>query len=286
MRTSFFLALAYIVASVWAGGYQGCLERVLLFYAYQIDGLNDPKDQTLGFRCKKWDDKSNSCVNNDWVACKGKGGGRCNFNELMASLGKSRPTDKLVGPPGADQNTATPDIQETAKALYKQYTTPPNKKVTNFPPYKAMKGADSNFNDYTLKLGKVVNDAWRHKTDANKNLWDGFDASLEKINIARAGDHGPFLIKEVEAKLGKPNGMEIKLMNLGDNPISNPTTQWETVDWKATADAAKTKGIKDVDKLIRDVRTRWYTNDKSAGDHYAVFKTYKRIGDQARSCRK
>ncbi|GFG26430.1 hypothetical protein IFM61606_06411 [Aspergillus udagawae] len=286
MKTSFFLALAYIAASVWAGGYQGCLERVLFFYAYQIDGLNDPEDQTLGFKCKKWDDKIRSCVNNEWIACRGRGGGRCNFNELMATLGKSRSTDKLVGPPEADQDTARPNIQETAKALYTKYTTPPNKKVTNFPPYKAMKGASGDFNAYTLKLGNLVKDAWLHKTDANKHMWDDFDDTLEKINIARAGDHGPYLIKEVKAKLGMPNEMDIKLMNLGDNPISNPTTQWETVDWKATADAAKAKGINNVDKLIKDVRTHWYTTDKSASEHYALFKAYKRVGDLMQSCRR
>ncbi|GFF62613.1 hypothetical protein IFM60648_00667 [Aspergillus lentulus] len=266
MKSSFFLALAYIAASVWAAGYQGCLERVLFFYAYQIDGLNDPEAQTLGFKCKKWDDKTGSCVNNEWVACRSRDGGRCNFNELMASLGKTRPNESLVGPPGADQNTARPNIQETAKTLY-------------------TKGASGDFNAYTLKLGNLVKDAWLHKTDANKHMWDDFDATLEKINIARAGDHGPFLIEEVKAKLGIPNEMEIKLMNLGANPISNPTTQWETVDRKATADAAKAKGISNVDKLIKDVRTHWYTTDKSASEHYALFKTYKRVGDLMQSCR-
>ncbi|GIK03430.1 hypothetical protein Aspvir_007499 [Aspergillus viridinutans] len=285
MKTSFFLALAYIAASVWAGGYQGCLERVLFFYAYQIDGLNDPVDQTLGFKCKRWNDRTRSCVNNDWVACKGRGGGRCNFNELMASIGKSRPTDKLVGPPGSDQNTARPDIQETAKALYTKYTSTPNGKVTNFPPYKAMKGANGDFNTYTLKLGELVNNMG-HRTDANKHLWEGFDNTLEKIKVARAGDHGPFLIEAAEARLGQPNGMDIKLMNLGDNPLSNPTTQWETVDWKATAEAAKTKGIENVDKLIKDFRTAFYTNIKSAREHYALFKTYKRVGDQVQLCRR
>lgn len=148
-----------------------------------------------------------------------------------------------------------------------------------------MKGASGDFNAYTLKLGILVKDAWLHKTDANKHMWDDFDATLEKINIARAGDHGPFLSEEVKAKLGIPNEMDIKLMNLGPSPISNPTTQWETVDWKATADAAKAKGISNVEKLIKDVRTHWYTTDKSASEHYALFKTYKRVGDLMQSCR-
>ncbi|KAF7167905.1 hypothetical protein CNMCM6106_003275 [Aspergillus hiratsukae] len=253
MRTSSFLSLVYLAASVCAGGYQGCLERLLLFYAYQINGLNDPKDQTLGFKCKNWDNKAQNCVNDEWEACKGKGGGRCNFNELMATLGFSRTNDKLVGPSGADQNTATPDIEETAKRVCKHYTTPPNK-----------------------------------KTDENKHLWDGFDHTLDKVNIARAGDHGKFLISAAEDKLGKPNGMDIKRVKLGVNPLDGKP--WETVDWKATADACKAKPIKDCDRLIRDFRNDWYTNektrDKRARDHYVLFKSYKRIGDQARSCRK
>jgi lambda repressor-like predicted transcriptional regulator len=39
MRVSLFLALSYLSTAVWAGGYQGCLERVWLFQAYEIDAL-------------------------------------------------------------------------------------------------------------------------------------------------------------------------------------------------------------------------------------------------------
>jgi hypothetical protein len=56
MRTSFLLTVAYLIASAFAGGYQGCLERVLLFYAYQIDQLNPLEEQTLGWRC--WSSRS------------------------------------------------------------------------------------------------------------------------------------------------------------------------------------------------------------------------------------
>lgn len=99
---------------------------------------------------------------------------------------------------------------------------PPNKGVPNFPPYKAMRGASDNFNQYIEKLGTVVNNARRsHGTSANKHLWDGFDATLEKIDIARTGDHGPYLIKEAEETLGK-KGFDIKRQKVGINPISNP----------------------------------------------------------------
>jgi len=104
----------------------------------------------------------------------------------------------------------------------------------------------------------VVNDAWRlHGTTANKHLSDGFDAALDKIKIARTGDHGPYLIKKAKEDLGK-RGIDIKRQKLGINPISNPPAQWETVDWAATSQAAKAKGIPDVDKEIRQFRHNWY----------------------------
>ncbi|KAK4072793.1 hypothetical protein Purlil1_13271 [Purpureocillium lilacinum] len=138
-----------------------------------------------------------------------------------------------------------------------------------------MRGASDNFNQYIEKLGTVVNNARRsHGTSANKHLWDGFDATLEKIEIARTGDHGPYLIKEAEETLGK-KGFDIKRQKLGINPISNPPTQWETVDWAATSQAAKAKGIPDVDKLIREFRYEWYKGPRANGDarkHYVGCK--------------
>ena len=134
----------------------------------------------------------------------------------------------------------------------------------------------------------MVNDAWRqHGTPANKHLWVGFDAALDKIETARTGDHDPFLIQRAEEKLGN-KGFDIKRQKLGVNPISNPPTQWETVDWAATSQAAKAKGIPDVDKQIREFRYDWYKGpqaDSDARKHYVVFKSYKRVKDQSVSCR-
>jgi hypothetical protein len=124
MRISFLLTVAYLIATVFAGGYQGCLERVLLFYAYQIDQLNPLEEQTLGWRCRRWRgrDRTNyipaHCDDDDWERCRGAGGGKCSFNELMVFLGKLRQNDQVVGPPGADQDTTTPDIRTTAIRLY------------------------------------------------------------------------------------------------------------------------------------------------------------------------
>jgi hypothetical protein len=49
--------------AAWAGGYQGCLERVWLYQAYLIDSLNDYDDQTIGWQCKgkNWDRDAKKC---------------------------------------------------------------------------------------------------------------------------------------------------------------------------------------------------------------------------------
>jgi hypothetical protein len=61
MRVSLFLALSYLSTAVWAGGYQGCLERVWLFQAYEINALNPASDQQIGFRCRRWNDATHTC---------------------------------------------------------------------------------------------------------------------------------------------------------------------------------------------------------------------------------
>lgn len=40
----------------------------MLFYTYQIDGLNPPSKRTLGWGCKKWDDDDNGgkCRKYEW----------------------------------------------------------------------------------------------------------------------------------------------------------------------------------------------------------------------------
>lgn len=143
-----------------------------------------------------------------------------------------------------------------------------------------MKGADQDFVKYTLRVGELVALASKHKDDStNKHLFDGFQSSLDQINEARAGDHGPYLIEAAEEKLGKPNDIEIKKRDLGDNPISDPSEKWQTVDWAATSRAAQAKGISNVNKLITDFRSNWYGKNTKAREHFAVFRTYKRVGN-------
>ncbi|KAF2809812.1 uncharacterized protein BDZ99DRAFT_345753, partial [Mytilinidion resinicola] len=250
MRVSLFLALSYLSAAVWAGGYQGCLERVWLFQAYEIDALNPEMDQTLGFRCSRWNDGTKQC-DGDWNPCRSRAGTRCNFDELTHFMGNA-PTPR--GWQVLDPATRRLDTQRTAENCYRIFTTRGRGRVPNFPPYSAMKNTYE-YNDYLIKLTKKVNDVWMKKsTVANKQLWEDFDSTREKISVARAGDHGPYLLNAARASLG--GTMTIHTQNLGNNPATGAV--WETVDWKETASQARTSGIADAQTRIRDFLDSWY----------------------------
>lgn len=112
------------------------------------------------------------------------------------------------------------------------------------------------FNDYTSKLGKVVEDVWKSKAGSFSSqqmaLFNGRDACLEKVNIARTGDHGPHIIQQAKAVLNS-QGIDVKVMDLGENPIK-PGNHWETVDWEAASRAPSPVILKrEVDAAIKKI---------------------------------
>lgn len=287
MRVVLFLTLSYFSTAVWAGGYQGCLERVWLYQAYEIDALNPEMDQTIGFKCTRWNAATHQC-NVAWAPCRARDGGRCNFDELMFHLGKA---PQRTGWSIHDK-TGRLDAERTAANCYKIFAGQPGMKpgnpVPNYQPYTAMKNVWE-YNDYILKISQKVNDAWQtKKNDYNKHLWENFDSTREKISVARAGDHGPYLINAARTSLG--GTMTIRTQNLGSNPTTGDS--WKTVDWKETAKEAKAKGVADADTRIRDFLNDWYRgtqNDddhRNARSHHQVIRSYKRVADRTLSCRK
>lgn len=287
MKRSLFLALSYLCTAVWAGGYQGCLERVWLFQAYEIDALNPEMDQQIGFRCRKWIDADHKCDGGDggYEACRGsRPDRRCTFDELMVHLGRA---PQPRGWSATDPATGRLDTRQTAVNCYNIFQGR-GRPVPNFPAYKAMKGNVWEYNDYILKLSTKVNDAFmKKKTDVNRYLWEDFDDTREKINVARAGDHGPHLIPAARANL---NGITIHTQNLGNNPATGAL--WETVDWARTANDARANGVADAQTRIRDFLDDFYRGTantqsaRQARQHFQVFRTYKRVQDRTISCRK
>ncbi|KFA81175.1 hypothetical protein S40288_10562 [Stachybotrys chartarum IBT 40288] len=49
MRAIVLLEVVLFITTGWAGGYQGVLERVLLYYEYEIGGLNPEAERTVGY---------------------------------------------------------------------------------------------------------------------------------------------------------------------------------------------------------------------------------------------
>ncbi|KFY35673.1 hypothetical protein V494_05713 [Pseudogymnoascus sp. VKM F-4513 (FW-928)] len=290
MRVSLVLSLSYLSMAVWAGGYQGCLERVWLFQAYEIDALNPLADQTIGFKCTRPDEKKMIC-NGDWAACRPgatTSRTRCDFGELMKHLGKAPTVRKGDSWVGLDDK-GNMDAEKTAKNCYRIYSTSEgkNKNVKNFPPHNALRDTWE-YNEYIMKLSTKVNNAYRtHKTEANKHLWERFDDTRAKIGVARAADHAPYLIKEAIDKLGAD--FPLKRQDLGKNPVTGMPQ--ETVDWKLTALEAKEKGIPNASAEISKVTSGFYIKDKdgkpsSALKHLQVMRSYKRVADRTQSCRR
>ena len=69
MRLSYLLLVAHLGALVAAGGRRAAMERMWLWYAYQIDLLNPEADRIVGYRCTRWD-KANGCIG-EWLPCRG-----------------------------------------------------------------------------------------------------------------------------------------------------------------------------------------------------------------------
>jgi hypothetical protein len=69
MKGSLILTFLYLFSTAWAGGYQGCLERVWLYQALVIDyEMNAPAARRIGVQCKPRDwDKTNKLCSN-WQA--------------------------------------------------------------------------------------------------------------------------------------------------------------------------------------------------------------------------
>ncbi|GAB1317044.1 hypothetical protein MFIFM68171_07254 [Madurella fahalii] len=287
MKLFLFLTFSYLPTAVWAGGYQGCLERILLFQAYQIDQLNDEPDRTIGYKCTKWNDESKSC-SGVWQACRPKRNGatQCNYDELIVHLGK---TNVAKGWSVLDDK-GNLDVKETALATYRRYAERPKAPsaplIPNFPPFVAMKEAYE-WNDFIIRLNKKVNDTYKSKRDdRNKHLWEAFDSTGELIRVAHAGDHGPYLYNAAHEILGE--FMVVHKQKLGKNPLTD--ADWETVDWRETAVQAKARGVPEVDKKIKGFLAKFYhgttTEYERARKHYQVIKSYKRMAASTIKCRK
>ena len=226
------------------------------------------------------DDTTKTCTNNNWVECTGRAGragraGRCHFGELVHFLGRANNQNNWAVPATGDM-----DVVETAKNCVARFTDARGRvRVYNAPPYKALRGSYE-YNDYIMKVSKVVEDTWtagRHN-DANKHMWENFDSVREQVLNARAGDHAAHLITSAQTKFA--GRMTIQTQDLAENPMTR--TMWTTMDWKETARLAT---MADADTAIKDFLKSFYGTHGTARDHQKVIQSYKRATDKSIGCR-
>ncbi|PTB69951.1 hypothetical protein BBK36DRAFT_1138363 [Trichoderma citrinoviride] len=61
MQLKLLVSVFLLIAEVLTGGFAGALDRAWLYYAYQIDGLNDPAQRRLGWKFLSWDSIVKKC---------------------------------------------------------------------------------------------------------------------------------------------------------------------------------------------------------------------------------
>ncbi|KAI1358328.1 hypothetical protein F5Y08DRAFT_345839 [Xylaria arbuscula] len=220
-----FLSLLFLINNVLGGGYSSALDRVWLFYAYQIDGLRDPGNQVLGWQCHNWDTVRRQCVpsnrgKNGWVKCAGTAlGGRCTFSELLNFLGEAKVNDLLLADSSGKilpLKSTNPDPQETAKKVYTHLLRSKGR-IADWPGHKFILNGGDGYVKSIADVTDAVKNAKQEgkKTSGNTPLFQGFADTTTKIKESRVG-----------------NGATTSVPP-GQSPV-NSKMAWETVDWAKT----------------------------------------------------
>lgn len=294
------LELVLFVTTVWAGGYQGVLERVLLYYAYEIDGLNPEADRTIGFACKgQFNENTGECPNG-WEKA-GPQNGRANFNQLVGPLSKLNPKSNR---PFGRNSAGNPvpfadgakglDAEETSKYLYTEILKAtksnkyPNGMIPSPPPYKMMKGGTANYVKFLSDVGKLV-----QKTSKQGNnhadhlaLFEGFQKVNAQVLDARIGDHGSFQIQAISDRL-QNSGITVKTKTVGGGTSPGSGDPWEAVDWKKTISDGVTdtgQSKEQVTKTVEAAAKDFYTPDGDAKKHKAVIDSTRRVDQRMNHC--
>lgn len=303
MRATVLLGLVLFITTAWAGGYQGVLERVMLYFAYEIDGLNPKEDRVIGFACKgQYNTNTNTCLGT-WVEPNPKTAHtrRANINELLGPLSKLAGNSRV--PIGRDSGgnpipltdgASGIDPEQTAKYLYPKIlkatesTEFPEGRITNPPPFKMMKGGTDDFANFLSTVGKLVQKTSKQgdNYENHKALFQDFQKVNTQILNARIGDHGAFQIEAIKEKLAG-TGIEVKTKTVGGG--TNPVTgsPWETVDWKKTISdgvADTGKSTQQVTKIVEAAAEDLYTKNAAAKDHKTVIDVYRRTDQRMNHC--
>ncbi|KAH7633214.1 hypothetical protein B0T09DRAFT_371814 [Sordaria sp. MPI-SDFR-AT-0083] len=194
MRAFLPLAFSHLLVTVWAGGYQSGLERIWLFKAYEIDGLNAEADQTIGMRCNNFKPnlKTPACKE-AWIPCVGKSSSRCNFDEFMdflqqdASAAPQDPNNPAAPKPqtkwGVFQGDKL-DVQKTAINIFKLSKGRGSPEV---PPHQMMKSSAVGYPEFVKML--EIKHIGKHPANESWS-WDTIDQEATIAKNTRVDEKG------------------------------------------------------------------------------------------------
>ncbi|GFP60556.1 hypothetical protein TASIC1_0021000300 [Trichoderma asperellum] len=296
MRILLFLAIAHLSAIAWAGGYAGCLERVMFFQAYEIDGLL-PTGRSIGYWCLKWISQRNICKAGQWRACNGDlEGGRCTFEQFMKQIHPDTPNpqqwpvyeDDPKAKPGAKPKL---DVKETALNCLKAHRAA-NEDIVDIAPYRVMKGGGKGYGAAVKELGRRVDSRWQALTAVakieNRPAFTVFDNAVDEIIRARRGDTGKRMY-DAAMQLEQDENVTIKAEDLGPNPDPDETDpakkEWKEVNWPETTNLAVEHGIEDAENKLRQWVRTYIFNDPSATTHRNMMKKFKEVVTGRNLCR-
>lgn len=283
----FLLAFFWSCCLVSAGGFQGCLERIWAFQAYELDELNPPENRNLGYKCSLWDFPSKTCAGS-WIPCSGTAhGGRCTYDEFIGSLGRTNGlTNWGVYHPGTNNF----DIDASARRCKEYYSTIGRGKVPNFPAFHVLKYANGDFNRYTERLSRIMDDTWRaHGHANNRARFTLLDATRNRIMVIRDADHGKQLIDPARTRLG--GEMTVVITDFGQDPMhpNDPNQRLLAFDFRGTALAARAAGVPNyVEKLRLFANYMYHGGHPQSGiarKHLAMNRVYRKSKDDSIACR-
>lgn len=287
MRVTFFLRQLLFVTAVWAGGYQYFVELLVNALTYEIDGLGDEADRTMGFYCEKsdWDNTAKKCrvAWRKWPSS--------DINKILIRLIDLPATstnlvrDSSNNPVAASEWVEKMDLEKTATNLFNQASNHHNGPPDPRSDYELSKSGTNDWAKHAEYLGKVIQKVGNTKVgdktnwELNKTLFEKARSGIELVVRARRGDNAKFQVKDFKKALKwDPTTMDLA------NPRSS--TPWKVVDFKQTiTDRAAATGqtreavAKEVQKAAKNVYSK-----RIAKEHKVVVDGNRRALDRMSHC--
>lgn len=160
-------------------------------------------------------------------------------------------------------------------------------KLRNFPPWQVMKDERAEFNHCIMRMAAVVDEtAQAHKVDGNKHLWDDYGKGRNHLMYARTGDHGKKLIARLRTRLETKCRLRLRIWGLIPRKMDK---DWKLLIGRQQPSRHRLQACQDFARELKVLYEGFYeaktADGKTAREHRAVNRSYKKTVDRARKCR-